>query len=318
MATPADKPLVSIGMPTYNGERWIRESLDSLLAQDYQHFELNISDNASTDRTGDICQEYVRKDDRIRYRRNPTNLGALYNFRHVLELSTGKYFMWAADHDLWDPSFISRCVSVLEAHSDVVLAYPRAMEIDREGRAGQDVPVQVDTRSLPPYARYKAALRGMTYCYLVYGLFRRDVLCQTGLRGGTVAPDVVLLLEISLKGAFAHIPDCLFSGRRQREPEDTTTRCRRSMRDLDPTVASREIELSPERLHRRARNSLLWILLRAPISAPQKVHSALATMLLFRSWYGVRSPVLQVVEWIGRCVFPKATRRRIREWFDKM
>lgn len=116
------KSLVSIGMPVYNGERYIVEALDSLLAQDYENFELIISDNASTDRTQGICLEYTSRDKRIRYYRNETNMGALWNFNRVFELSSGEYFMWASHDDLWRPHFISELVGLLEATPSAVLA----------------------------------------------------------------------------------------------------------------------------------------------------------------------------------------------------
>jgi glycosyltransferase involved in cell wall biosynthesis len=114
MNETGSKPLVSIGMPVYNGEKYIRQALDSLLAQDYGHFELIISDNASTDGTAEICREYVAKDDRIRYCRNETNLGAVRNFNRVFELSSGKYFMWAATDNMLSSIFISCCFSLLQ------------------------------------------------------------------------------------------------------------------------------------------------------------------------------------------------------------
>lgn len=108
-----DKPLVSIGMPVYNGERYIRQALDSLLAQDYANFELIISDNVSTDGTQGICLEYAARDERIRYYRNETNLGALRNFNRVFELSSGKYFMWAAHDDVWNPAYVQEVLALL-------------------------------------------------------------------------------------------------------------------------------------------------------------------------------------------------------------
>jgi glycosyltransferase involved in cell wall biosynthesis len=84
------KPLISIGMPAYNGEQYIRKALDSLLAQDYGNFELIISDNASTDATLQICREYAEKDQRIRVCVQSRNIGPIANFRAVSEMAQGK------------------------------------------------------------------------------------------------------------------------------------------------------------------------------------------------------------------------------------
>lgn len=99
-------PQVSIGMPVYNGEPYIREALDSLLAQTFTDFELIISDNASRDYTEAICKEYEAKDARIRYVRQAENIGAAANFQIVLSEAVGKHFMWAAADDFWGETWI--------------------------------------------------------------------------------------------------------------------------------------------------------------------------------------------------------------------
>lgn len=107
-------PAVSIGMPVYNGEKYIREALGALLSQSYIDFELIISDNASTDGTEAICQQYAAKDGRITYVRQAVNLGALANFTFVRDAARGEYFMWAAGDDKWDPNWISEMLSAMK------------------------------------------------------------------------------------------------------------------------------------------------------------------------------------------------------------
>jgi Glycosyltransferases involved in cell wall biogenesis len=150
------KPLVSIGLPTYNGERFIRQSLDSLIEQDYENFELIISDNASTDKTPEICKEYVSKDPRIKYYRNERNLGAMANFKRVFELSSGEFFMFASDHDLWDKTFISRCVEVLTEDPSVVLCFSNNALIDQNGEILETISDEyLDNRNIDrPYLRF--------------------------------------------------------------------------------------------------------------------------------------------------------------------
>lgn len=117
------EPLVSIGLPVYNGERYLKEALDSLLAQTYKNFEIIISDNASSDKTAEICEAYLLKDKRIKYIRQSKNIGQVANFNFVLEKSEGKYFMWAAHDDLWDERFIEKCVLALEGNPEAVMAF---------------------------------------------------------------------------------------------------------------------------------------------------------------------------------------------------
>ena len=101
------RPIVSIGMPVYDGERFIEDALDSLLAQTFTDFELIISDNASTDATESICCNYAKRDSRIRYIRQIENLGALRNFQFVLNEANGDYFMWAASDDKWSSAWVA-------------------------------------------------------------------------------------------------------------------------------------------------------------------------------------------------------------------
>ena len=126
-------PQVSIGMPVYNGEPYIREALDSLLAQTFTDFELIISDNASTDSTEAICREYAAKDDRIRYVRQAANHGGGANFQFVLDEAVGEYFMWAAADDWWDPNWV------------VVLA--KSLDKDQGASVAMGVPIFVDEKN---------------------------------------------------------------------------------------------------------------------------------------------------------------------------
>jgi glycosyltransferase involved in cell wall biosynthesis len=118
-------PRVSIGLPVYNGENYLAETLDSILAQTFTDFEVIISDNASTDRTETICRQYAAQDRRIRYLRNTSNLGAAKNYNRVFELSQGEYFKWNGHDDPLAPVFLERCVAVLDRHPGVVLCFAR-------------------------------------------------------------------------------------------------------------------------------------------------------------------------------------------------
>ncbi len=115
--------MVSIGMPVYNGEKYIREALDSLLSQTYTNFEMIISDNASIDNTQAICEEYASKDERIRYIRQKVNIGPINNFQFVLDESDCEFFMWAAHDDTKDRRFIELCVEVFNQNGDAGLVF---------------------------------------------------------------------------------------------------------------------------------------------------------------------------------------------------
>ena len=112
-ASTSRSPRLSIGIPVYNGESFLAQALDSLLAQTFHDFEIVISDNASTDRTPEICHAYVQRDPRVRYVRNPLNLGSVPNFNRVFEPSTAPLFKWAAHDDLHHETYLERCVRLL-------------------------------------------------------------------------------------------------------------------------------------------------------------------------------------------------------------
>jgi glycosyltransferase involved in cell wall biosynthesis len=235
--------LVSIGMPVYNGEKYIRQSLDSLLAQDYGHFELIISDNASSDRTQEICLEYADRDKRIRYYRNERNVGMAWNANRVFELASGDYFKWASSYDYVAPSFISACKSILDAQRDVVLAYAFARLIDEEGKTIREiVPEIIDTRRLSTYARLVVVVAKIEHCGVeIYGsLFRSSALRRTRLLLTTFGNDHILMLEISLLGAIALAPEVLWVRRDLRPPSTDHQRIITAMIRTTPDARKRK------------------------------------------------------------------------------
>src|SRR3989441_5670759 len=203
-------PRVSVGLPVYNGERYLPEALDSLLTQTYEDFELIICDNASTDRTGEIARSYVAKDSRVRYARNEKNLGAGRNFRRAFELCTGAYFRWAAADDLSAPQSLARCVEVLDQEPAVVLAYPKTRVIDEHGRVLSDYDDRLHLQSPRPSERFRQVLARLARNNAAYGLMRADVLKRTGLLGDFLSSDVVFTAELSLYGTFWEVPEYLF------------------------------------------------------------------------------------------------------------
>lgn len=125
-------PKLSIGIPVFNGQEFLPELLDSLLAQTFRDFEILICDNASSDRTPQICCEYERHDSRIHYIRNERNLGANPNYNRVFELSTAPLFKWAAHDDLYHEAYLDACVRLLEENPDIILAHSGTAFIDEK------------------------------------------------------------------------------------------------------------------------------------------------------------------------------------------
>lgn len=230
-----DKPLVSIGVLLYNEERFLRETLASLLAQDYANLEIVISDNCSTDATAAICRELGAGDQRVRYERQERNIGATANFIHVLEQAKGQYFMWASGHDLWSPNLVSTCVAALEIHPDAAVAYATATWIDEQGRPFGKESGWYDTRGLDAMVRFFMVFWGNPHPIL--GLIRTAYLRQLPKVHACAGADQIILAELALKGNFIHVSDAEWWRRQPRAQESHRDRMRR-YKSMDFGVAT--------------------------------------------------------------------------------
>jgi glycosyltransferase involved in cell wall biosynthesis len=219
------QPKVSIGLPVYNGQRYVEVAIQSLLSQTYTDFELIICDNASTDQTANICQKYAADDARVRYTRNPTNVGANPNFNRCLELATGEYFKWAAYDDLLDPAYLARCVEMLDADPDAVLAHTRAAIVDEFGQRIDNSPAALaskgvtlaeiqdpprDLTSPDPSVRYREILMRTKWCFEIFALYRTEPLRKADPFGDFYGVDKVLLAFMALQGTFLIAEEELF------------------------------------------------------------------------------------------------------------
>jgi glycosyltransferase involved in cell wall biosynthesis len=214
----------------YNGEAFLAEALDSLLAQTFTDFELIVSDNASTDATGDICRERAARDARVRYVRQETNVGAMRNFNGVFALARGEYFKWAAHDDVHEPTYLERCVAVLDQRPEVALVYPAARDIDENGKTLRTQRQDLRTDEANPATRFRAIIRRTHSCVAVLGVVRASVLRATRLLGSFADCDRVLLAEVALAGRIVELPEPLFVHRQHqnRSVWQYTTRQTRS------------------------------------------------------------------------------------------
>ena len=210
---------MTIGVPVYNGEPYVKDTLASLLGQDLADIEIVISDNASTDDTESICRSAAAEDSRVRYSRSAVNRGAAWNYNQVLALATAPYFKWAAADDLCAPDFVGRCVNALEAGGpSLVIAYPQTTLIDQAGaEIGplDDHDLILDDAS--PARRLGRLLRHRLEWHPVFGVMRTDVLRTTRQIGTFPSADIALLAEMALRGRFEQVPDRLFRRRYHEE-----------------------------------------------------------------------------------------------------
>jgi len=197
-------------MPAYNCEKFISQSLDSLLGQTHGDFELVISDNASTDGTEEICRRYVTLDRRVRYIRRTENIGGPGNFRYVFAQCDGEYHKWSTADDFWHPRFLEEAVAVLDNQPDVVLCYPKTRLIDASGADISDYDDRLDLTDDSPRTRFRDLYRLIGLCNAHLGLIRREAMLRTRLIAPHRASDIDFLGELALIGKFKLLPDVRF------------------------------------------------------------------------------------------------------------
>lgn len=216
--TGADaRPLVSIGMPTYNAEKTIRMSIECLLHQTLANFELLISDNASTDGTWAIVEEYARRDARVIGIRQATNIGANGNYSAAFRGARAPYFKWASSNDWCAPQFLEQCVARLEAQPDAVLVAPRTRifsdSLDNFAEYLRDYAFN----QANPVERFAAVGKSLALNNVLNGVARTDVLARTRLIEHYVGADVVLVAHLALLGKIELLEQPMFYRRMDRE-----------------------------------------------------------------------------------------------------
>lgn len=299
---------VSIGIPAYNSQDFILETLLSIAGQTYSDIDVLISDDGSTDGTDRICAEFVSHDPRFRLQRQ-AHIGERRNFNHLLREARGEYFMWAADHDVWHPHYVARCVATLEADKGLVLAYSHSRLIDADGTdlGAMDDEFGIDHASA--FGRYTTLIWRPVVCNAIYGVVRREIALDTGGYGPTPGPDHLVLAKLALQGRFAQLPDELYFRRRNR-PEETPAELRsRQPQDLDPTTADTWLSLAPGSYYRGLRDAHIRAVLRSGMSTFQKLRAWGSTLACFRNRFGVDSRMVDLAETFAQ-VLPSGFRRR--------
>lgn len=227
-------PRLSVGLAVYNGERYLGEAIESILSQTFTDFELIISDNASTDGTPEICEQYQRSDARVRYSRNERNIGGANNENLTFRYARGEYFRWAAHDDICEPTLFESCADLLDEQGDVVLCYTRTVIIDAEGLVLGDVYERRGMASRPSDRFHELAPR-RHLCEATYGIIRSSALRSTGLQRNYTDSDRVLLAALALRGRFVQLDEPLFRKRMHEKNVYSDWRARMNWFDPDST-----------------------------------------------------------------------------------
>jgi glycosyltransferase involved in cell wall biosynthesis len=203
-------PLISIGIPAYNSEASIASTIEGLLAQSFGNFELIVSDNASTDATRDVVEKYMLRDPRIRYERQPVNIGANGNYSHLVRRARGELFKWSSSSDWCAPTFLERCLEEITAHADTVLVAPRTRLFQGSPSTWQDYPFDIEILDEAPLARFARLYSTLRLNNAMNGLIRVSALRRTRLVDRYLSADVVLMEHLALLGKFRLLPERLF------------------------------------------------------------------------------------------------------------
>lgn len=296
------QPRLSVGLPVYNGDRFLEKALDSILSQTFTDFELIISDNASTDRTQEICQAYALKDHRIKYHRNPQNIGGHNNFNRVFELAQAEYFKWIAHDDLCDSTLIEKCVNILDQNPAVVLCYSKAKLIDEHeiilDKNCDEEPLRTD--SPKPSVRLRNLIIDSFAkphrCLQLFGVMRRSALEKTTLLGNYPGADKVLLVKMALLGKYSEIPEYLFFNRHhsQRASKALASPYLRASW-LDPAVKKGKLVFPQWRVFFGYLNSII----NTPLSTSEKI----SCYLHLCTWFGKYRDAI-VKELIKAAIWP--------------
>lgn len=253
--------LVSIGMPVYNGQRFLRRALDSLLAQDYKNFELIISDNASIDETRKICEEYLKKDKRITYIRQKENIGILKNFLFVLKRAKGEYFMWAAYDDWWDPAFIFTLKTGLDGNPEKYdAAMSSLIKVNKDNTIDKEIRLsgELDLMRLDYSEVFQKLLARKPIHLFFCGLFRAEFLKKLMARSfpDCIAHDRVLMAEAALATHFFSVPQILH---RRTIAKESSAAHQKSMVERHGSGELGKIWLNNKRYSRYVWTMLKWL-----------------------------------------------------------
>lgn len=205
---------IAIGLSVYNGELHLAAAVDSLLSQTMGGFVLNISDNASTDGTEEICRKYEATDPRVRYIRHGENRGPRWNSNFVAQVSTEtEYFKWCAHDDVYDPPYLERCVAELEKLPEIVACHSRTRYINERGEELMRSFRPLEFTDPRPWVRLQQILLSPHDYSYGFAVIRRSALKRIRPFQPVFAADAVVLAELAFQGPFGLVPEHLFANR---------------------------------------------------------------------------------------------------------
>ncbi|MBX3376959.1 MAG: glycosyltransferase [Phycisphaeraceae bacterium] len=273
------RPRVAIGLPVYNGQNYLRDAIESILAQSYPDFRLIITDNCSTDATQDVCREYAAQDSRIEYHRHPENIGAAPNFNSCFQLAGGtggaEYFKWAAHDDVLGQDFLKVCIERLDADPKLALVHTLSVRIDKDRKSVGTYDSEFPLNGPRARDRFYRVL-WVDHFTEIWGLMRASCLKRTILYGSFIGSDRTLLAEMLLQGDIGYIPEYHFFRRDHAENYCNSQRtAEERMKWFDPKKKNTKLRNAPAKV---------WYYLAAIGRLPMPMSERLACASMLAGW----------------------------------
>lgn len=274
------QPSVSVGIPVYNGERYLEVAIRSVLAQTWDDLELVISDNCSTDRTPEICRTYAAQDSRVRYLRNERNIGAAGNFRRAFHESRAPVYRWLCSDDYIGPSSIEKCLRLLQVRPDAAVVCSRAEFVDEYGATLRPYDAVQAINHDDASERFRAAFECDPWCNSAYGLIRRSTLLRTALHQPFPASDKALIIELAIHGKILEIDEPLFFRRIHPGAYSYAVSSERDRSFYTPAASGRAVPMLRAWPNTRA---YLGAIARSPARIPEKLR--MLSYVLRQAWW---------------------------------
>ncbi len=288
----ASTPVLTVGLPVFNGAKYLEVAVESILCQSFRDLELIISDNASTDETEAIGRALAARDPRVSYRRNVENVGLAANFNLLVPLARGRLFKWATSDDFLRPGYLEQCVAAIDADPSIILAYPMTDFVDADGAPLDLVDPGWHLVADDPAERLEFAILAVGFVNAVLGVIRTDGLRRTRLFPRYGGGDFRLMAELSLLGRFVEVPERLYV--RRIHAGSTGGNVTRTSWLRRYYGGSRRVVRAP---YMRLSRDRVEIVLQAPISATRK---AVLLARLARSMMSRRTQLLGEIAELAR------------------
>ncbi|NOV97439.1 glycosyltransferase [Isoptericola halotolerans] len=298
------RPVVTVGVPVWNGERYLAEALTALRDQDLADVQVVVSDNGSTDDTLEIARSFAATDDRFTVLHSDTNRGVTWNFNRVLAAAQAPLFMWNAADDVVRPGHLAQCRAALDRHPEATIAFSRVVLIGADGeRLGERDDVDLDFLGVGPPERLHRFFVRQAYQVIGYGgVIRTEVLRSMGGHPDFYGGDMALAVRMALRAPWVQVPEQLYWARNHEEQTN-------KLQAADPVRQTRAY-----RSHRREIAFPQWYLnhrlLTEAATAPLGVRDrARAVRVVLRDWtvenwrffpYDVKRNVQRVARGAGR------------------